>query len=366
MTPMRTPEGNPIPPREALYGRRIKTEIETFARNPALTELFALFDYKPRGEIKRNLTVGQGLAEKLAFAQSGWQWDANGKERADAEKIQLTPEQEAAIMGTPGKKGLAERLGMTKATEAKNAKSDALIVLGGGGVHPFWRTAHGKEHGGDVKQVFLLGSKKSFRKQAIIDAQEKDRAAGKPIDPRRAAYDGIALSESAQTEFDLQVAAAETNYGTLQKDGTYSMSDYEISEIGTNGDRIRHYKYKNQAKSKDHPDLFVISAYNREDPANPRVRSSDQFAVVKGLLLPRAQRVIPVTSMNFRNFQHFDARRILTDQFGLDVDTIGFDPSKPPLSPDSPTIYHDAARYLNEVYSTLKGAVALHKTHYSS
>lgn len=348
---------------EVPQSERVKVlaerEIRAFTDSPALNDLMTgQFGYTP---LEGNPTFGEQLKHKFAFAKNGWQWNKDGQERNQAPKIELSDEQRRAIIGDDENPGAASELGMVEASKAQKERYDAKIHLGGQARHPLWRAVHGKEDGGKAPQVFLLGSEATFKKEALQTAQKKDQDAGTEVDPRVAAYDKIALSDEAKTEFDLQIAAAEVVYGQLQADGTYKMPDtYEATDQQTEAGKVREYRYTGDGDPLENPNIYVVSAVNREDASNPRVTSGDQYALVVDLLAPEAKSVLTVTGSNFSRFQKFDALRTLTLEHDLEVETIGFSNKKPPLC-DIPTVFHTADAYLKEVYSALTGADAFYE-----
>lgn len=205
----------------------------------------------------------------------------------------------------------------------ENPRANAAIVLGGGGKSPLERTEDVakriREGGIIVPRVVGLGSERK------VDDAERQRAGE--------------YAKSAETEFDLVVAAFEHSFGiTIEPD--------DITTITTNSDydvpRVHKLVAIPENFRGEHPELIITSSGILTNPfldvmrdgkpvqiLRSRANTDDTFKLMTLLkLFDPGDKVFVSTQSHFAPFQGQSAANEFAKQ-GIYSEVIGFQPKEP-------------------------------------
>lgn len=227
-----------------------------------------------------------------------------GKERQQVGTVELTPEQDAAIMA------LATELGMQGETNATKDHYDIVTVLGGANQSNLLRVRHAKkqmdrlsEQGNPVPYMVLLGSGR------LLTDKEKESTAN--------------YAPGATTEFDLLNGALEHEFGVSATDEkVIELKNFSSKVVGEQDKdfwKVRSYTLPSgtEVLSVSAPQVVGQRRVNTEDT----VRFMNE---VMGREMLDGKDVLNVTTDLYVDFQHPDLLRYLSLQSGAKVETIGY------------------------------------------
>lgn len=255
----------------------------------------------------------------------------------------------------------AESLGLVVATTPAGRSFDHSVVLGGGGRTPLLRAQYltemilekGLQHG----DIWMLGSSR------LIDETTKNGHGA----TERGAADTYA--SGAIDEFDLMCAAAEIAFGAVNgavngdvhfscgcltddspcPEWVNTMTSLGKSEaaLALADTRFQHSRIRTYSNSRFGV-IRVLSAATSNLGARPN--TADTYALLaKTAHFSVADQVLIVTTQVFVPFQTFDAIRMLTVPYGVDIEAVGFgaERSARPATPQY---------YLQEILSAIRSA----------
>ncbi|WP_367129212.1 AAA family ATPase [Saccharothrix sp. HUAS TT1] len=298
--------------------------IATWLASPPITELVRAFGGDPT-----RLTDGDvALVDRLAWLHGFTdRWDTRidpltgrPRERNEATELVLTQEQEGLVLVC------ADALGMQRVQKPRHAEYDHVVILGG-----LIRACINRPHyaaklidDGTVatRSLVALGGHRGFKG----DEFDLARQAGHPD-----------LSE----EYEALDRGSRVAFGL----GEPESIEGEESELlgGTWG--VRRYRTASGVR-------VAVAAAPSSDPEHRRANTPDSyawFATQFAKLVP-GQRILAVTTPIYVPAQHAAALRMLALPYGVEVDTVGYDPTLVPPALDQP---FSPTKYLLEIRSTV-------------
>ena len=294
-------------------------QIEAWIGQDAFVELVARFD----GTVTTDCSLTERLSKLEDFSSV---WDMRGgKHRLDMEQLDLEPEAEARIST------LISDLGFRSAGVPKLASYDWILVLGGLANSCRSRTEFTADElrSGDLRVangVALLGS---FRPLHDNEQEVADQLAPGLTD------EASCLMAAADRYFD----------GT----GTWS-SDVDMDPSGD--------PHRSQAVHRANASgiNLTLLAARSSAPGERYANTGDTYQFFANECRPKpGETALLVTSAIYRQYQGFDAIRMLGIPAQLQVETIGFTPITEPA-------HFTTAWYLQEVRSTIRSARMLAET----
>lgn len=261
--------------------------------------------------LRRTLAVERMAAADFNFrAGAGQQY----RERAQASAADFTPEFRTRI------RELATQLGLVRGQEPGASEYDKTLILGGGYLSPVLRARYAallQSKGFQLGEVSFLGSPRFL----IEDPPER------PITD--------VYAPGARDEFDLMVAAAQSEFGLTLARTTFlcgcSSADvrcphWPAREAEGAGETPAAYTHERRAELVDdvgRTAASVLSASTSRPPYRPD--TSDTFSLWARCANPHlGQHVLVVTSQVFVPFQSFDGMRRLYLPHGVDLDAVGY------------------------------------------
>jgi hypothetical protein len=291
---------NPIlvcPPISGERVEKIKTNITQWLLTSSLYVLVERF-----GGRDRPARDVYELSEMFLWFSDVWDFRSSQGARWLLNSDELTEKQKQSALIA------ALDLGLMDKTIPAYESYDYIWVLGGARLSCLLRSQLAKQTTTPTKAVVMLSSPRP------IDDSERE------------ATDTYA--PTAETEFDLFVAAAQKEFG-VGDDFTEERHDDWI---------IRKYQ--------EDPTLFVISAPSSEPEKRPSNSVDtyefffDHFKVEEGA------NILLVTSQIYAPYQHLEAMRTIAIPHRVNIDTIGLVPESVNQS--------EAAHYLQEIRSTIQ------------
>jgi hypothetical protein len=260
--------------------------------------------------LRRTLAVERMVAADFNFrASAGQQY----RERIQASTADFTPEFRARV------RELAGQLGLVHAQEPRASGYDKTLVLGGGYRSPLLRARYAallRSKGFQLGEVSFLGSPRFL----IEDP------------PERSVTD--AYAPGASDEFDLLVAAAQTEFGLTPARTTFlcgcssaqAACPKWLERHPEGGQTPAAYTHERRAELEDDAGRTVASVLSASTGRPPyRPDTSDTFSLWGRCANPQlGQRVLVVTSQVFVPFQSFDGVRRLYLPHGVDLDAVGY------------------------------------------
>jgi hypothetical protein len=247
-----------------------------------------------------------------------------GKLRSEVKAVELTEEQEAAIMA------FTDELNMQGETNASQRRYGFIEVLGGAKQSNRLRVEHArKQMEADVHAPFLLllGSERRLK-----DAEIKDTANYAP---------------GAQTEYDLLAGALETEFGVTDfEEVAFGPDGQPIDPASPDAGKVRFYELPNGTRA------LLVSAPCVEGKGQANTTDTHNFigAVLGEERYREAGSILLVTTDVYVPFQHADAMRLLGLRRGLTVESIGYG-----------GIDRPAQAYANEINAAINKAYALNE-----
>ena len=197
---------------------------------------------------------------------------------------------------------------------------DHVVVLGGGGRSPILRAEYAAEVTTDVRidgvPIWLLGSPRP-----LDEAHERSMVADYAPD---AADEFDLMTRAAMSRFDAVQTGEESVCGCT--DLTVDCPEWRQHHGPAPTDMsaaFQHRRRRTLRRATGGAPLHVLSASTSRPPDRPN--TSDTYEMFAELAaLAEGSRVLIVTTQVFVPFQRFDAIRMLTLPFGVDVDVIGY------------------------------------------
>ncbi|WP_146174036.1 ATP-binding protein [Saccharothrix carnea] len=302
----------------------IVADITTWLVSPPVAELVRAFEGDPTHLAEDDVDLADRLAWFHGFTD---RWDTRidpltgrPRERNEATELVLTQAQEALVPAC------AHALGMQQAQKPRHAEYDHVVILGG-----LLRACINRPHyaaklidDGTVatRSLVALGGHRGFKG----DEFDLARQAGHP--DLNEEYE--ALDRGTRIAFRL---------------GEPESVEGEESELlgGTWG--VRRYRTESGVR-------VAVAAAPSSDPEHRRANTPDSyawFATQFAKLIP-GQRILAVTTPIYVPAQHAAALRMLALPYGVEVDTVGYDPTLMPAALDQP---FSPTKYLLEIRSTV-------------
>lgn len=257
--------------------------------------------------LRRIVAIEQTASTDFNFrAQEGEQY----RERAEADVADFDAglREQIAV--------LADRLGLVSPRPPQSRKYDVTLIMGGGYRSPLLRARYAgllQRSGVDLGKLFFLGSPRFVEKPAERLVVEE-------------------YAPGAADEFDLMIAAAEAEFGTVPGAVTFLCGCPSAEAVcpawpfGDPGRMPPQFMHERNVRLLDGAGRVtgtVLSAATSRPPLRPD--TSDTFALWARQSDPRpGQRVLAVTTQVFVPFQAFDGLRMAYLPYGVDIDVVGF------------------------------------------
>jgi hypothetical protein len=300
-------------------GEELLADTDQWLTSPPIRALVAAFGGDPA---RLEGPLSQLDARLASFDQFTDRWDTRqGRERNQADELELTTEQQELITAT------TDALGYCGGTRLRFTHYDHVLILGGLIRACLSRPAHAANllSAGTITadNITALGGHRPFA------GNEFDQAAAAGLPELTEEYE--ALDKGMRIAFGL---------------GDPKHIDGEQSALLGSTWGVRHYR------TNDGVTIHVAAAPS-SDPENRRADTSDTYAFFAERLAPLEphQRLLMITTPIYVPPQHLAAVRMLTLPYGVEVDTIGTPP--PALPPGAPPA-QSPTRYLLEIRATVR------------
>ena len=313
-------------------GTDIDEDISAWISAKPMTTLISVFGGDPR-----LLTASMDVSNRLAWLDTFTdQWEKaartdpeTGKllERNEAKEISLTEQQTELVLAA------ADALGLREVARPKHASYDYVLILGGLLRACICRPAYAAEliQAGVItaRSVVALGGHRPF------GGDEFSLAEAVGLSDVREEYE--ALDKGTRLAFGLTEPDSEVGEESDLPGGTWGVRRYQ-SAAGLQ---------------------IAVTAAPSSEPRKRRANTPDayQWFAERFAALKPGQRVLAVTTPINVPTQHAAALRMLTLPYGVEVETIGYNPD---LLPPALLQVFSPTKYLLEVRTAVRSIRQLH------